>query len=230
MVMDFLRSAYRVNMILDDTHALYLVDWFRASPGASLFPGVHPISLNWSKPDFGDLNQVGEVRTFKPVYSKGGKPTFVPHDVSWPATGLLDWFRTGAPGPLATTYPLVWDGSRSGPLNPPGIFPPQRPGLPYPTLTSSTRGVATLTQPYFGTWQWSWPNPPQPVITWVNYRPLITSLPWTCIGLMPAFGQLGTFYLPLKCTTYTAATNTSTWSDPANAVLAANEVLTIVTS
>jgi hypothetical protein len=225
--MDFLRSCYKTQMVLDASGTPYDVKWYKADVGAPLFDAEHFSSLNWTRPVYGPPGP-GEVPTFKRVYYKGQIPSWIHHTPTFSISGLPDQYRTGAPAPRASPPAIAWDGSRTFPGTlPAGTFPPRALPAVIRQLTSSVSGDLTQQGVQFGLYQWQFnPDRNLALVAWQNPNvPFFTCYPttWALQWSRAAPVQGGIF----RCTSYNATTGISVWDDPSAGVLAAGETLTL---
>jgi hypothetical protein len=226
-VVDFVRSCYSTQAILDVLGNEYLIEWYFCDPGAPLLAGEHFASNNWL-PDRSDSQPIGEVFAAARPWRNGSRPDFVPaQNPAYPIAGLASWFRDGAPGPNAVPQAPTWDGKRSFPGAVPGIFPPFSPPSTPPTL--STTG-APFAGPFASPGAWTWERPAgigvSLAVVWGV--PQLAVFPWG--ACFPGLQTLSASFVPtgplvvLRCSAYSSPT--STWTDPGGLVLP-GETLTL---
>jgi len=92
--MDYLRSAYTSHMIFRTGDAPVEVRWFKAKPGAGVFPYPHNFgSTNWQERDYqaGDIGEQDVIEPWvTPLVSSRGSP-------GYPCTTDPTWWLTGIP-------------------------------------------------------------------------------------------------------------------------------------
>lgn len=214
--MDYLRSCYETDMVLQQGAAPVHVRWYFVDPANPVIRTHSFGSLNWIKPD-APTDHIGEVVGASRSWVDGSRPTWLRDNPTHSRTGLLPWYITGAPPDFFVNAGVTFDGKR---VFPPGgatagIFPRFVRQLPVPQLTSSVRGVAdegTVSTSY----AWTWSSQPMPFIA-IDWGPLTPIDLLKCLPAETAFMQVRSIAFPsrrLRCDSWDTVTGVSVWSDP----------------
>lgn len=207
--MDWVRSCYTTKMRFVTGGPTHDVAWYFAPPGAMTFPDRHRFgSLNYSRGEFVDTGDIGEVPSVPRPWRNGSLPA--PYDGQRFA-GTASWFDTGCAGHAD----LPWSGTPSMPTACRPFPPPPCFSTPIPnynvTEVSVDNGATWLacTHSSFDTWV-------SPTITLSGHDFRLTS---QCGGISSGEMSLQIAPLPSGLFGFYAATSYATsypptWSFP----------------